>query len=98
MNYDYAKQGTMSKYAHIASRLLTKSGSSDHIRLTIAIPTYKRATLLRETLQSVQRQTADPATFEVVVVDNDPEGDDAAAVEMISGFGFCNFSYYRNGE
>ncbi|MGI8461559.1 MAG: glycosyltransferase family 2 protein [Solirubrobacterales bacterium] len=43
--------------------------------LTIVIPTYRRHEILAETLDALDRQVADPARFEVTVVD-DPAGDD----------------------
>lgn len=90
------------KYRHVASRLVAGSdpafGPAPDRLLTIAIPTYKRPELLRETLESVRLQTADPDSFEVVVVDNDPEGDDLLAAETMTGMGFRRFAYYRNAE
>lgn len=40
------------------------------IRLSLVIPTHNRAASLLELLESVVRQTADPAAWECVVVDN----------------------------
>jgi len=48
--------------------------------ITLAIPTYNRAALLRQTLECVARQDLDPASCEVLVIDNNSLDDTAAVV------------------
>ena len=64
--------------------------------LSIAIPTYKRFDLLKETLASVFLLEFS-ISVEILVVDNDPEKPEFAIAEMKE---FCgkNFSYYKNHE
>jgi GT2 family glycosyltransferase len=47
--------------------------------LSVVIPTYKRPDTLPRALDALERQTVPPDAFEVIVVD-DPEDDDPAAV------------------
>lgn len=53
------------------------------IRLSLIIPTYNRAASLVAALESVVRQTADPASWECLVVDNASTDDTA---ERFAGF------------
>jgi glycosyltransferase involved in cell wall biosynthesis len=50
------------------------------IRITVAIPTYNRAGLLRQTLAGVTRQDFPADRYEVIVVDNNSRDDTRAAV------------------
>jgi hypothetical protein len=65
--------------------------------LTIAVPTFKRPALLEETLRSIAALEF-VATVEVIVVDNDPEGDDTRAAELIAHVITGPYRYYRNEE
>jgi glycosyltransferase involved in cell wall biosynthesis len=65
--------------------------------LTIAVPTFKRPALLEETLRSVAAlKFAVPV--EVIVLDNDPDGDDVQAVELMRNVITGPYRYYRNIE
>lgn len=52
--------------------------------LSVIICTYNRASYLRHTLQSLLDATADPARFEVLVIDNNSADDTAAVVKDIA--------------
>ena len=54
-------------------------------RITIAIPTYNRAGLLRQTLQGLTRQDYPHEQFEIVVIDNNSPDDTRAVVESFAG-------------
>lgn len=54
------------------------------IPLTILIATYNRAASLEETLRTVATQTADPALWECVVVDNNSDDDTYARAEAFA--------------
>ncbi|SCB95388.1 glycosyltransferase [Kosakonia oryziphila] len=66
------------------------------VLLTIAIPTYKRFDLLKETLRSVFANDF-KINIEVIVVDNDPDNDMLALQEM-KEFERFQFKYYKNSE
>jgi glucosyl-dolichyl phosphate glucuronosyltransferase len=55
------------------------------LRITVAIPTYNRADLLRQTLAGVTRQDLPAGTFEVLVVDNNSRDATAAVVAAFAG-------------
>lgn len=68
--------------------------------LTIAIPTFRRAELLGQALRSAASQDV-ALPFEVMVIDNDPEGDDVAvraALEDPALRRVQHMRYLRNAE
>lgn len=65
-------------------------------RITIAIPTYKRPHLLKETLDSVFGQN-DMFGFDVIVVDNNPERG-CETEKLMHTYDRSKLSYYKNGE
>jgi glycosyltransferase involved in cell wall biosynthesis len=71
-------------------------GQPDQPVLSIAVPTYKRFDLLKETLNSIFALKF-TVPFEVLVVDNDPEHSELALYE-IEQYPSNAFSYYKNTE
>lgn len=57
---------------------------ADAPRITVAIPTYTRASLLRQTLEGLVRQRRVPGGFEILVIDNNSRDDTAAVVASFS--------------
>ncbi len=55
------------------------------MRVTVAIPTYNRAELLRQTLAGIVRQDFPPDGFEVLVIDNNSRDGTAAVVAAFAG-------------
>jgi len=55
------------------------------MRVTVAIPTYNRAGLLRQTLAGLARQDFPAEEFEVLVIDNNSRDDTAAVVASFAG-------------
>lgn len=55
------------------------------MRVTVAIPTYNRAALLRQTLAGIAAQAFPADAFEVLVIDNRSGDDTAAAVAAFAG-------------
>jgi glucosyl-dolichyl phosphate glucuronosyltransferase len=53
-------------------------------RITVAIPTYNRAPLLRQTLEGLVRQRDVPGGYEILVIDNNSRDDTAATVAAFS--------------
>jgi glucosyl-dolichyl phosphate glucuronosyltransferase len=48
-------------------------------RISLVVPTYKRPALLKNLLDSLLKQSLSPQEYEVIVVDNAPEGDAGTA-------------------
>lgn len=84
------------KIAHVVS-VPVKNPEMESPLVTIAIPTYKRADLLKEAIDSALNQDCDD-TYEVLVIDNNPERDDETERLMHSYSGYANISYYKNAE
>ena len=55
------------------------------MRVTVAIPTFNRCALLRETLEGISRQDYPPDRFDVLVIDNNSTDDTAAVAAEFSG-------------
>lgn len=67
-----------------------------HIKFSIVIPTYKRATLLKEAISSALCQKTD-SIFEVLIVDDDPsESARSDSQKIISLFNDFRIRYYQN--
>jgi glycosyltransferase involved in cell wall biosynthesis len=64
--------------------------------LSIAIPTFKRFDLLKETLNSVFALSFS-VPVEILVVDNDPDNQEQA-ISAISQYSNDSFTYYKNTE
>nr|ACV52998.1 putative glycosyl transferase [Yersinia pseudotuberculosis] len=78
------------------SNIIIDNSNSDDVLLTIAIPTYKRFGLLKETLKSVFSLEFN-IPIEVIIVDNDPEHPELVLSEMAE-FECHDFIYYKNIE
>ncbi|WP_145500740.1 glycosyltransferase family 2 protein, partial [Yersinia bercovieri] len=78
------------------SNTIIDRSCDDDVLLTIAIPTYKRFELLKETLRSVFSLEFN-IPIEVIVVDNDPDNSELVLSEM-KEFEHCDFIYYKNIE
>src|SRR5688572_22008850 len=57
------------------------------MRITVAIPTYNRAELLRQTLCGIARQDLSPNDFEILVIDNNSV---AKTREVVASFAGAN--------
>lgn len=71
-------------------------GYIDSPFVTIAIPTYKRPDLLRETIDSALNQKSE-VQYEVLIVDNNPERNDETE-KLINSYNDNRIRYYKNNE
>lgn len=76
--------------------IIDTTTKNEDILLTIAIPTFRRFELLKETLNSVFNLYFH-IPVEVIVVDNDPESGNVALMEM-KDYQSYEFKYYKNEE
>jgi glycosyltransferase involved in cell wall biosynthesis len=60
---------------------MTAPSSSPNIKVTVAIPTYNRADLLRQTLTGITAQQFPRENYEILVVDNNSQDHTRAVVE-----------------
>lgn len=85
-------------YDNVASELLWGNADALHeSELSVVIPTYKRANLLRHTLESVLQQ-ARALKIRVLIVDNNPERDDETERLVKETCGRDDVCYYKNKE
>lgn len=64
--------------------------------ISVIVPTFQRAELLRETLTTLVNQKTE-VIYEIVVVDNDSEAI-SRSEEIVESFNSDIISYYRNGD
>lgn len=65
--------------------------------LTVAIPTYKRASYLREAVESARNQKTQ-VSYEIIVVDNNPDRNDETENLMSEYRNIAGISYYKNSQ
>ena len=85
-----------SKHSHVNSLLIKASKFAEPLKYSIVIPTYGRADLLKDALESCFRQTYS-GDIEILVVDNDPVRENATE-ELISEISDDRIAYYKNAE
>ncbi|GHT33589.1 hypothetical protein AGMMS49574_19580 [Bacteroidia bacterium] len=96
-NTDFFKiVDNFAKIVHVKSIPIFEAKLTSIPEVTIAIPTYRRATLLKEAIDSAINQI-DYNDYDIIVVDNNPERNDETEELMLS---YCNshVSYYKNAE
>lgn len=57
--------------------------STSHIRLSVVVPTYNRADLLRRNLHALLRQTLSPDLYEIIVVHQGPDKETPEVVRQL---------------
>lgn len=85
------------KCKHIASIPIKQFKLTERPLITIAIPTYKRAVLLNETIKSALNQTF-KGLYEILVVDNNPERGDETEQLLCHYSNYPQISYWKNSE
>ena len=78
----------------LKSILICEGNRPSHPLITVAIPTYKRASTLKETLDSVLSQE-DADGVEIIVVDNNPERGDETE-RFMTTYHDSRICYYKN--
>ena len=85
-------------YINYGCELLSGNNREDEVTLSIVIPTYKRAKYLTDALDSIFKQdlkTGQNFTFEVIVVNNDPNDN---MQELIDRYRDERVSFFRNSR
>lgn len=98
---DYeSREDCFLKYDHVKSRLIY--GDMSNIQtpwITVLIPTYKRAGMLEEALNSVLSQWHTDFFWDVIVLDNEPDdGKENDTERLIRQIDNKRVLYYRNSE
>ena len=81
---------------NILSILIKEAVLPKEVKYTIAIPTYKRAHLLKEALESAIHQNTN-IPYHILVVDNNPERN-CETEQLMNLYSASNISYYKNTE
>lgn len=84
------------KTKNIKSACIIESRLDFVPKITIVIPTFKRANLLKEAIDSALNQI-DYSDYDVIVVDNDPERN-CETEELLMTYNESCLSYYKNTE
>lgn len=98
-NYEI-NENCFAKTAHVTSTLLW--GDPEKISqpwLTVLLPTYRRALLLKQAIESVLTQYHTDYAWELLIVDNEPyDGKPNATEALIRKIDDPRILYYRNSE
>lgn len=99
INYE-SRENCFDKCAHVKSRLVYGDPSSTPVPwLTVVIPTYRRASLLKQALDNVLAQRHAEFFWDIVVVDNEPDdGMENETERLIRDYASKRILYYRNSE
>ena len=81
---------------NVVSIPIVKSKSKLVPKFTIAIPTYKRTSFLKEALDSALQQI-NFTDYEVIVLDNNPERG-CETEKLIQNYQDCRLSYFKNSQ
>jgi glycosyltransferase involved in cell wall biosynthesis len=83
-------------WTHVPSKLVFEGIKQSTPLLSIAIPTFRRGTLLFDSVKSALNQDWDGA-YEIIILDNDPESaGPGALLEAIPALREASFRYYVN--
>ncbi|WP_392447425.1 glycosyltransferase family 2 protein [Capnocytophaga canis] len=86
---------TYKEIQNIHSILIKESDFDRDAKITIALPTYNRTALLKESIESCLNQKT-MVPFEILVVDNNPERNCQTELLIESFKKVKNLSYYKN--
>lgn len=92
----FTYKDNFAKTAHISSIPIIESNLAYMPKVTIAIPTYKRAELLKEAIYSAINQT-DFYQYDIIVVDNNSDRG-CETERLIKSIKEPKLSYYKNTE
>lgn len=86
------------KYKHIKSNLLV--GEIENIlnpKITIAIPTYKRAVLISDSINSILNQVKFD-DYEIIIIDNEANQEENETEKLMKQYNNPKILYYKNEE
>ncbi|MEJ6466129.1 glycosyltransferase family 2 protein [Fusobacterium ulcerans] len=86
------------KYKHIKSNLLV--GEIENIpnpKITIAIPTYKRAVLISDSINSILNQVKFD-DYEIIIIDNEATQEENETEKLMKQYNNSKILYYKNEE
>lgn len=89
-------KNNFTRYANVKSNLI-QGVINKNVTYTFFIPTFRRSSTLRETLNSVLVQSS-LYSIEIIVVDNNPERNDETEKLLKEYVNVSNVIYYKNSE
>ena len=90
----YKSKNSFKKFQSVNSQLII-SGKVDEPDITVFIPTYKRVDTLLVSINSVINQIGE-YNYEMIIINNDPEGKDDVVKKMIEKLENDRIYYYVN--
>lgn len=92
----FSYKNNFEETSSIESELIVNTCHASGAYITIAIPTYKRAALLEEAVDSALFQN-NSCNYEIIIVDNNPErGDETEKLVLRKYCQVPNIRYYKN--
>lgn len=92
----FAYEDNFKKKEGISSICVYENRADDSL-VTIGIPTYKRASTLKESIDSAITQCCN-FNYDIIVVDNNPERNDETEILMKDYASNLHISYYKNTQ
>lgn len=89
------RHGDMDEIAKIPSINIFNHWEEEKPRFCFIVPTYKRADLLRFALDSILQQDTSES-YEILVVDDNPEREDETEKLMLAHYNIPRVAYYKN--
>ncbi len=93
----FIKRNNFELYKDVVSICIKDSKLEKLPEISICIPTYRRASTLKETIESALSQDTDIA-YEIIIVDNNPERGDETEKILEKYNNVNNLSYYKNSN
>lgn len=92
----YTSKNNFEKYKATSSKCVIKGYINDP-QISIFIPTYKRPGTIKETISSALNQVG-VEQYEIVIVNNDPEGETSETRKVVESYNDTRLYYYVNQE
>ena len=92
----YRNRNNFLLYNNVESRLIFSQCTDAEIDISICIPTYKRADTLFEAIDSAIKQKSSGLSYEIIILDNDPDFKNTKISDMVQQKEFANLLYYKN--
>ncbi|MEO6550702.1 MAG: glycosyltransferase family 2 protein [Ferruginibacter sp.] len=94
----FAYKNHFETFAHVKSHLVYGELSTSPVFVSVVIPTYKRANLLKDTIDSAINQQGFE-DYEIIIVDNDPDQSFKSATQLlVESYQHPKIRYYKHDE
>lgn len=90
------RKNNFEKIKSVSTDLIWSSLKTSNPLITIAIPTYKRSSLLKFAIESAVYQKEANCEYEIIIVDNEESANETETEKVAKSFVDYNVLYYKN--